>query len=459
MASRALSARVLLVVLQLCLAVEHTRTSSTQWFRWPATRAFTHGDAGSGRAAGGGARASFGGPPTGSRGLPLCFGMMRPMSEHAHGSLGAITCLQLRAQLPAGGAAAPRLHAARLAAWGRRGEHRRSTGLGRARTVDGAAALVAQAQVPDDVGHGLNAREDDVWTAARDARGTPLWIEAVNGATPLQDEGDEADFQVLADEEFEYGWWAPSKASVLQVDQDDSRLPTVEMWEGDIDIRDWRDGEMESELGRLEMAVGEDRMPSLLQLNKAMHLCCKAVYKGLGQAGLAKGLRVLNLMWECGVAPNSRSFDLLLDAAIGSAAQGNKEALYVALTIVLNMCELGIAPRVILVNQLLKQVLKATGNVEEDFSLALKVMDAVSASGLPLDIYTYNSFVAATALQPQQGPHHSLRLMARMRRHKVKPDIVTYNAFLHTCAKSCHVHGYPKTFSKVLCSDSTLALY
>ena len=33
--------------------------------------------------------------------------------------------------------------------------------------------------------------------------------------------------------------------------------------------------------------------------------------------------------------------------------------------------------------------------------------------------------------------------MARMRQHKVKPDIVTYNAFLHTCAKSCHVHGYP----------------
>lgn len=427
MARRALSARVLLVVLQLCLAVEHTRTSSTQWFRWPAARALTHGDAGSGRAA-------VGGPPKGSRGLPLCFGMMRLKREN--GSPGALTCLQLRPQLPA--------------AWGRREENRRSTGLGRARTVDSAAAMVAQAQLPDDVGYGLNARGDEVWTLARDARGTPLWIEAVNGATPLQDEGDEADFQVLADEEFEYGWWAPSKASVLQVDQDDSHLPPVEMWEGDIDIGDWRDGEMESELGRLEMAVGEDRMPSLLQLNKAMHLCCKAVYKGLGQAGLAKGLRVLNLMWDCGVAPNSRSFDLLLDAAIGSAAQGNKEALYVALTIVLNMCELGLAPRVILVNQLLKQVLKATGNVEKDFSLALKVMDAVSASGLPLDIYTYNSLVAATALQPQQGPHHSLRLMARMRRHKVKPDIVTYNAFLHTCAKSCHVHGYSQTFCKVL---------
>jgi hypothetical protein len=28
-----------------------------------------------------------------------------------------------------------------------------------------------------------------------------------------------------------------------------------------------------------------------------------------------------------------------------------------------------------------------------------------------------------------------------MRRHKIKPDIVTYNAFLHTCAKGCHIHG------------------
>ena len=25
--------------------------------------------------------------------------------------------------------------------------------------------------------------------------------------------------------------------------------------------------------------------------------------------------------------------------------------------------------------------------------------------------------------------------------YKVRPDIVTYNAFLHTCAKGAHVHG------------------
>ena len=47
------------------------------------------------------------------------------------------------------------------------------------------------------------------------------------------------------------------------------------------------------------------------------------------------------------------------------------------------------------------QVLKATGQVEADFSLACKLLDTVSTSGVTLDIYTYNSLVAATALQAE----------------------------------------------------------
>ena len=247
------------------------------------------------------------------------------------------------------------------------------------------------------------------WTATLDARGTPLLIEALRGAVPLDDEGEESDLQIEADEEFEYGSWAPSLSSVPHDRVDDSLNTVCEE-----EIHHWRDGEMESELGRLEMAVCDGtydgRVPTLLQMNRAMHLCCKAVYKGLGQAGLSKGLRVLNLMWMCGVTPNGRSFDLLLDAAIGSAAQGNKDALYVALTIIFNMCDLGLAPRVILVNQLIKQVLKATANRESDYALALEVVDAVNAAGVRLDIYSYNSLMAATAMQPKSGSQQVGRL-------------------------------------------------
>jgi hypothetical protein len=150
------------------------------------------------------------------------------------------------------------------------------------------------------------------WTAALDARGSPLRIEPVNGARPYQDNDEDVDLEVEADEEFEYGTWTSRLPSFLQKSRE-PELPDVCQTE----ITSWRDGEMESELGRLEMAVSEDLTPSLLQMNKAMHLCCKAVYKGLGRAGLAKGLRVLTLMDECGVVPNSRTFDLLLDACIG----------------------------------------------------------------------------------------------------------------------------------------------
>ena len=281
------------------------------------------------------------------------------------------------------------------------------------------------------------------WAAALDARGNPILVENRQGHDmgSVVFDGEEADFQIEADEEFEYGWWEPSsRASPSSVRQDQSHvsLPDVR----DIHIASWRDGEMESELGRLEMALSEERAPSLLQLNTALQLCCKAVYKGLGPAGLTNALRILTIMWMSGVAPNARSYDLLLDASVGAAAQENKEALYVALTLVLNMCEAGVEPRVILVNQLIKQVLKATGDSVQDFKLALRIMDAVTSAGVKLDVYSYNSLVAATSLLPNGGSQRALQIMARMRRDSVNSDIVTYNAFLHTCAKGAHVHGY-----------------
>jgi len=286
---------------------------------------------------------------------------------------------------------------------------------------------------------GFEPTQTGEWTKALDARGNPLRIEAANGAAPRLDESDEIDSQVEADEEFEFGFWTPPSSSL---DQRNNRNETPFFSTSQRDIKNWRDGEMESELGRLEMSVYEDRVPSLVQMNRAMHLCCKAVYKGLGHAGLSKGLRVLNLMWSYGVVPNNRSFDLLLDASIGAAAQGQKEALFIAMTIVFNMCDLGVVPRVILVNQLIKQVLKSSGNSESDFKLALMLVDAASHAGVRLDIYTFNSLLAATALQTDGGSTCSLSVMARMRRNNVKPDIVTYNAFLHTCAKGSHKYGY-----------------
>jgi len=242
----------------------------------------------------------------------------------------------------------------------------RSSGLARTRRSDVVATKAQDLDASgwlssedDYAGEGHAAGADIAWTTALDARGSPLLLEKGEGpaeSSSMEFDSEEADLNIEADEEFEYGWWAPSSQAALPTtlrqDESDLARPNVR----DIHITSWRDGEMESELGRLEMALSEERAPTLLQLNGAMHLCCKAVYKGLGQTGLTKALRVLRIMWLTGVPPNARTFDLLLDASVGAAAQGNREALYVALTVVFNSCALGLRPRVILVNQLIKQV-------------------------------------------------------------------------------------------------------
>ena len=56
------------------------------------------------------------------------------------------------------------------------------------------------------------------------------------------------------------------------------------------------------------------------------------------------------------------------------------------------------------------------------FSLSLSISQ-VSAIGVKVDIYTYNSLVAATAQQPAAGSQQALAAMARMRRDKVRPDV------------------------------------
>ena len=269
--------------------------------------------------------------------------------------------------------------------------------------------------------HDAVAQSGVGWASALDAKGSPLRIELANGVrpllpTPLPDqeaagaEADENDSQVEADEEFEYGSWSMKSPTLCELKSDTARpgqdkAPHQGQQEADADtvrempvISNWRDGEMESALGRLEMAVAEHRVPSLVQLNRAMHLCCKAVYKGLGQAGVRQGLRVLEIMHDCGVRPNARTFDLLLDAAVGAAAQGRADALVVALTIVFNMCHLGVKPRVILINQLVKQVLKgsasgadgANADPRGDFALAVRLVDAVRLCWrrLPTRAYT-----------------------------------------------------------------------
>jgi len=242
----------------------------------------------------------------------------------------------------------------------------RSSGLARTRRSDVVATKAQDLDASgwlssedDYAGEGHAAGADIAWTTALDARGSPLLLEKGEGpaeSSSMEFDSEEADLNIEADEEFEYGWWAPSSQAALPTtlrqDESDLARPNVR----DIHITSWRDGEMESELGRLEMALSEERAPTLLQLNGAMHLCCKAVYKGLGQTGLTKALRVLRIMWLTGVPPNARTFDLLLDASVGAAAQGNREALYVALTVVFNSCALGLRPRVILVNQLIKHV-------------------------------------------------------------------------------------------------------
>ena len=107
---------------------------------------------------------------------------------------------------------------------------------------------------------------------------------------------------------------------------------------GEGDLSGWRDGELESEMAVLEQTVADGGTPSLDKCNGGMLLCCKAVYKGLGMAGVRRGLSLLSLMHTARVTPNQRTYDMLLDACVGAAAQGSLVGIQHALTIVDHMC-------------------------------------------------------------------------------------------------------------------------
>ena len=210
------------------------------------------------------------------------------------------------------------------------------------------------------------------------------------------------------------------------------------------DLSGWRDGELESEMAVLKQTVADGGTPSLANFNFGMLLCCKAVYKGLGMAGVHRALSLLALMDEAGVTPNQRTYDLLLDACVGAAAQGSAAGLQHGVTIIGHMCALGVRPSLVVANQLIKAMLKADGvQPQASFDSALGLVRMMQQAGVRLDVYSYNSLVSSCAMQERRGVQLALGVLEMMQANKVEPDIVTYNALINTCAKSAGHAGAP----------------
>ena len=181
----------------------------------------------------------------------LCFGVMQPISKLG---VPSASCIRLRVNRPESAVSIGFSRPATLTARGAFGRlHHIQTRVAGHIALSSKLEGSAWPMKDDAVGRQDEADADleGKWTAAIDARGTPLLIEAANGAVPLKrDEYDDADSQIQADEEFEFGWWAPSQSS-RPSDPTEEGLSSPLIYNGE--ITHWRDGEMESELGRLEM--------------------------------------------------------------------------------------------------------------------------------------------------------------------------------------------------------------
>ncbi|EKX51687.1 hypothetical protein GUITHDRAFT_161590 [Guillardia theta CCMP2712] len=203
----------------------------------------------------------------------------------------------------------------------------------------------------------------------------------------------------------------------------------------------WRDGEMESEFARLAMAVEEGYTPDLTSFNRALLLCSRAVSKGLGSAALQRALCILALMNSAQVSPDRRSFCLLLEASVGAALQGNRVAIRCSLTIIRNMYSVGLMPDLLLTNQLVNKMLKSSKNISEAYIEAFDLTQGMRRAGMKLDMYTYNSLIAACSQQNERGLERAIEILKLIREDELEPDMVTYNALLHVCAKSAQHLG------------------
>ena len=60
---------------------------------------------------------------------------------------------------------------------------------------------------------------------------------------------------------------------------------------------------------------------------------------------------------------------------------------------------------------------------------------------MKLDMYTYNSLIAACSQQDERGLERAIEILKLIREDELEPDMVTYNALLHVCAKSAQHLG------------------
>jgi len=198
---------------------------------------------------------------------------------------------------------------------------------------------------------------------------------------------------------------------------------------------------MESEFARLVLAVEEGYAPGLSSFNRALLLCSRAVSKGLGSAALSRALSILALMNSADVSPDRRSFYLLLEASVGAAVQGSRVAMKCSLTIIRNMCSMGLMPDLLLTNQLVNKLLKSSKNAVQAYHEAFELTQGMRVAGMKLDMYTYNSLIAACSHQDEKSLERAIEILKLIREDELEPDMVTYNALLHVCAKSAQHLG------------------